>query len=77
MSSVGLLLSLSILAQFTNSIASDTSETPDKKDEQLIAWNFQEDFVFKPSGLNLKFKQVLEKEYPNLAGQIEVTGMPQ
>ena len=23
------------------------------------------------------FKQVLEKEYPNLAGQIEVTGMPQ
>ncbi len=22
------------------------------------------------------FKQVLEKEYPNLAGQIEVTGMP-
>ena len=23
------------------------------------------------------FKQVLEKEYPNLSGQIEVTGMPQ
>ncbi len=23
------------------------------------------------------FKQVLEKEYPNLVGQIEVTGMPQ
>ena len=22
------------------------------------------------------FKQVLEKEYPNLVGQIEVTGMP-